>query len=221
MREFELPVVIGWSFCPVLPTDIVCCVSGIMKLSLSKLLLGVLIGEGICCAIYIFCGNQIVQFLALEYESSPFDGGAMNSETLLTNGRFHNGLRIRQLLMYVPAAILLLWTTTCSASIALLVEEPYGSYGAYNPTGHAAIYLDHVCAETPTRLRPCRPGELGVVVSRYLHVHGNDWFAMPLIPYLYAVDDLADVPSSPDAVMVKKVRTAYWSDPSPGTGSPR
>lgn len=135
----------------------------------------------------------------------------MNSETLLTNGRFHNGLRIRQLLMYVPAAILLLWTTTCSASIALLVEEPYGSYGAYNPTGHAAIYLDHVCAETPTRLRPCRPGELGVVVSRYLHVHGNDWFAMPLIPYLYAVDDLADVPSSPDAVMVKKVRTAYWS----------
>jgi len=113
--------------------------------------------------------------------------------------------------MYVPAVIFLLWTTTCSASIALLVEEPYGSYGAYNPTGHAAIYLDHVCAETPTRLRPCQPGELGVVVSRYLHVHGNDWFAMPLIPYLYAIDDLAAVPSSPDAAMVKKVRTAYWS----------
>ena len=63
MKDFELPIIIGWSFCPMLPTDIVCCMSGIMKLSLSKLLLGVLIGEGICCAIYIFCGNQIVQFL--------------------------------------------------------------------------------------------------------------------------------------------------------------
>ncbi len=62
MKEFELPITIGWSFCPMLPTDIICCMSGIMKLSLSKLLFGVLIGEGICCAIYIFCGNQIVQF---------------------------------------------------------------------------------------------------------------------------------------------------------------
>lgn len=63
MTEFELPIIIGWSFCPVLPTDVVCCVSGIMKLNLSKLLLGVLIGEGICSAIYIFCGIQILQFL--------------------------------------------------------------------------------------------------------------------------------------------------------------
>jgi len=63
MKEFELPIIIGWSFCPMLPTDIVCCLSGVMKLSLSKLLFGVLIGEGICCAIYIFCGNQLFRFL--------------------------------------------------------------------------------------------------------------------------------------------------------------
>ena len=40
------------------------------------------------------------------------------------------------------------------ADAALLMEEPYAQFGAFNPTGHAAIYLNHVCAETPTRLRP-------------------------------------------------------------------
>lgn len=37
----------------------------------------------------------------------------------------------------------------------LFVEEPYGSFGAMNPTGHAAIYLSKVCAATPTFLRRC------------------------------------------------------------------
>jgi uncharacterized membrane protein YdjX (TVP38/TMEM64 family) len=60
MKGFELPIIIGWSFCPVLPTDLVCCVSGVLKLSLSKLLLGILIGEGICCALYIFFGRELI-----------------------------------------------------------------------------------------------------------------------------------------------------------------
>ena len=28
---------------------------------------------------------------------------------------------------------------------ALLLEEPFGGFGDINPTGHAAIYLNHVC----------------------------------------------------------------------------
>src|ERR1700751_3186072 len=52
------------------------------------------------------------------------------------------------------------------ASVALLMEEPYGDFGAFNPTGHAAVYLNHVCAETPTQLRMCRNGEDGVVIRR-------------------------------------------------------
>jgi hypothetical protein len=60
------------------------------------------------------------------------------------------------------------------ADAALLMEEPYGDFGAFNPTGHAAIYLNHICAESPTQLRPCRQGEPGAVISRYHKIDGYD-----------------------------------------------
>lgn len=95
------------------------------------------------------------------------------------------------------------------AQAALLVEEPYGLYGILNPTGHNAIYLENVCAETPVRLRRCRPGELGVVISRYEGVGDYDWVAIPLIPYLYAVERASEVPSKVDHAMVMKMRNRY------------
>src|ERR1700722_6722135 len=82
------------------------------------------------------------------------------------------------------------------ADAALLMEEPYGEFGAFNPTGHAAVYLNHICAESPAQLRLCRPDERGVVISRYHKIGGYDWIAIPLIPYLYAVDDVDQVPMS-------------------------
>jgi hypothetical protein len=95
------------------------------------------------------------------------------------------------------------------ASVALLMEEPYGDFGAFNPTGHAAVYLNHVCAETPTKLRMCRNGEYGVVISRYHKIHGYDWIAVPLIPYLYAVASANEVPVSVDKQKVAELRDAY------------
>ena len=53
------------------------------------------------------------------------------------------------------------------ADIAFLMEEPYGGFGSVNPTGHGAVYFNHICAESPTQLRMCRAGERGVVISRY------------------------------------------------------
>ncbi len=89
------------------------------------------------------------------------------------------------------------------------MEEPYGQFGAFNPTGHAAVYLNHVCAESPTELRLCRVGEYGVVISRYHRVGGYDWIAIPLIPYLYAVDGTDEVPLSVDKNQVWELRDAY------------
>jgi hypothetical protein len=74
------------------------------------------------------------------------------------------------------------------ADAALFLEEPCGKMGAMDPTGYAAVYLTYVCASSPTRLRRCRPGEVGVVISRYHRVAGYDWLAIPLPGYLYAVD---------------------------------
>ena len=97
----------------------------------------------------------------------------------------------------------------CSASVSLLMEEPYGAFGAFNPTGHAAVYLNHVCAQTPIELRPCRNGEYGVVISRYRKIAGYDWIAIPLIPYLYAVNSIDEIPTAVDKAKVEELRDAY------------
>jgi hypothetical protein len=94
-------------------------------------------------------------------------------------------------------------------SVALFMEESYGDFGAFSPTGHAAVYLNHVCAASPTELRVCRPGEYGVVISRYHKIDGLDWIAIPIIPYLYAVDDTSEVPLSVNKEQVAALRDAY------------
>jgi hypothetical protein len=105
--------------------------------------------------------------------------------------------------------VVLLGVAHGHASVALLMEEPYGTFGAFNPTGHAAVYLNHICAKSPTELRPCENGEDGVVISRYHKIDGYDWIAMPLIPYLYAVDSLSDVRMSVDKEQVAELRDEY------------
>ena len=96
-----------------------------------------------------------------------------------------------------------------ASSATLLLEEPYGHLGFFTATGHAAVYLSGVCAETPLVLRPCAPGELGAVISRYDGVGGYDWVAIPLIPYLYAVERPEDIPLYADPKMVLFLRDQY------------
>ena len=95
------------------------------------------------------------------------------------------------------------------ASATLFVEEPYGKLGFFTATGHAAVYLSGVCAQTPLILRRCAPGESGIVLSRYDGVAGYDWLAIPLVPYLYAVERPEDVPLFVDARMVAFLRDRY------------
>lgn len=95
------------------------------------------------------------------------------------------------------------------AQAALLMEEPYGFFGALNPTGHTAIYFARICADTPVKLRRCEPGELGSVIARYQGIAGYDWVAMPLLPYLYSVEDVPHVPTRVDKKMVRRLRAHY------------
>src|ERR1700683_1889235 len=92
------------------------------------------------------------------------------------------------------AVMVLLCASLAGASATLLLEEPYGKLGFFTATGHAAVYLSGVCAQTPLVLRPCAAGELGAVISRYDGVGSYDWVAIPLIPYLYGVDHVDDTP---------------------------
>ena len=105
--------------------------------------------------------------------------------------------------------MLLVCASFAGASATLLLEEPYGAMGFFTATGHAAVYLSGVCADTPIVLRRCAPGEMGVVLSRYDGVGGYDWIAIPLIPYLYAVERSEDVPLFADAKMALFLRDRY------------
>jgi hypothetical protein len=97
----------------------------------------------------------------------------------------------------------------CHAQAALLLEQPYGFFGALNPTGHTAIYFERICAETPVMLRRCEPGEMGAVVSRYQGIGGYDWIAIPLVPYLYSVENAASAPDNANHEAVARLRDSY------------
>jgi len=111
---------------------------------------------------------------------------------------------VRNILLYVVLLVPVL-----HADVTLLLEEPYGTFGAMNPTGHAALYFSRICAETPILLRRCGADEEGIVISRYHRVAGRDWLAIPLIPYLYAVTDVEQVPMSVTPETAAALRDAY------------
>lgn len=116
----------------------------------------------------------------------------------------------RKSFVFLAAAILAGFIPkSAHAQATLLLEEPYSYDGTFAGTGHAAVYLARVCAETPTLLRRCGPGEPGVVISRYHHLEGRDWVAVPLLPYLYAVDNPGDVPLYADTKLVSFLRHQY------------
>lgn len=120
-----------------------------------------------------------------------------------------NGLLIPSAVRHRSAIIAGLFFLSAGAarsSVTLLLEEPFGTFGGMTPTGHAAIYLSRVCAASPVTLRRCNEGEQGVVISRYHRVTGHDWIAIPVLPYLYAVDRPDRVPSAVGVEDVAKLR---------------
>jgi hypothetical protein len=92
---------------------------------------------------------------------------------------------------------------------ALLLQDADGIAAFVSPVGHDALYFARICAASLTKLRRCRPGELGVVISRYRAMSGHDWLAIPVIPYLYSVDDPSEVPDHADDEIVERLRTTY------------
>ncbi len=108
-------------------------------------------------------------------------------------------------------AVAMLGSARANASIGLLVGEPFGAFGTMMPQGHAGVWMDHLCADTPTAVRPCAPGELGVVVSRFhdLRQTGLDWLAMPASVFLYGVDDPAEAPVFITPALRDQMRERY------------
>lgn len=75
-------------------------------------------------------------------------------------------------------------------------------------SGHSAIYLSRICPDnSPTKMRLCRPGEQGSVLSNYTTL-GEDqpyeWNIVPLSIYLYGVED----PRNRPLVSSKEIKSA-------------
>ena len=57
LDRYGLPMIAVWAFFPLAPTDLICYLAGVLRIRIWICLLGVAIGEGAICAIYIFLGQ--------------------------------------------------------------------------------------------------------------------------------------------------------------------
>lgn len=62
LQKNELPIIIGWSAFPFLPTDLICYICGTLRVNFAKFILGVFIGESVTSAIYIFFGHYLLLY---------------------------------------------------------------------------------------------------------------------------------------------------------------
>jgi hypothetical protein len=118
-----------------------------------------------------------------------------------------------------PVSVLLLaiayscFPAQSSASLTILVGEPFGRFGSMLPVGHIAVYLDRVCADGPLRLRMCQPGEpAGVVIARYHRIGQTDWIATPIMQFLYATDRPDEIPAFATPELVSALRNQYRAE---------
>ncbi len=86
-----------------------------------------------------------------------------------------------------------------SADAGVILNESLDtSVARITGSGHTAVYLSRICPDnSPVKMRLCRPGEQGSVVSNYTTL-GEDspyeWNIVPLNIYLYGVENPADRP---------------------------
>jgi len=93
-------------------------------------------------------------------------------------------------------ALALLWLfgyARAYGDVGVVLNESLDTSVAWvTGSGHSAVYISRACPETPVKLRLCRPGEAGSVISNYTTL-GEDqpyqWNAVTLSMYLYGVED--------------------------------
>jgi hypothetical protein len=89
--------------------------------------------------------------------------------------------------------IVCLVPSSAHADVGVLLNESLDtSFARISGSGHSAVFFSRICAESPVKLRLCRPDEQGSVMSNYTTL-GEDqpfeWNIVPLSVYLYGVED--------------------------------
>ena len=85
-------------------------------------------------------------------------------------------------------------------------------------SGHTAVYFSRICPASPVKLRLCRPGENGSIMSNYINLGENqrfEWNIAPLDEYLYGVQNPENRPlfGSPrlKALLERRYRVKFLS----------
>ena len=80
-----------------------------------------------------------------------------------------------------------------SADIGVVLEEALDKGASrFTSSGHSAVYFSNICADGPVRLRLCREGEQGSIISAYEDFGENakyGWNVVPLSVFMYGVAD--------------------------------
>src|SRR6202453_494113 len=128
------------------------------------------------------------------------------------------GLRSSVGWLCLPAPAALINASSAFADAGIILNESLDtSVARITGSGHSDVYLSNICPDdSPVKMRLCRPGEQGSVISNYTTL-GEDqpyeWNIVPLSVYLYGVEDPQDRPliSSKDikAVLEERYREKY------------
>ena len=107
---------------------------------------------------------------------------------------------------------LLSFSSSTFADVSFFLQEAIGFAAKWNSAGHASVYLSNVCTDTYNQLRPCQPGERGVVISSFRNLGAEEnyeWVAMPLLPFLYGVESESEIPLYVNAEILATLRERY------------
>ena len=63
--KFAFWIIAGWAFFPLVPTDAVCYVAGMAKMSYKKMITPLLVGQLPLATVYIFLGTEIGEWLRI------------------------------------------------------------------------------------------------------------------------------------------------------------
>ncbi len=99
------------------------------------------------------------------------------------------------------------------ADVALLMLEPTNTgMSRYTSAGHSAVYLSNACQESPVKLRLCRSGEEGSVISTYGdfgETEPYDWNITPINVFLYGAEEAKDFPIYGDPELRRALQERY------------
>lgn len=60
MDRHGVPIVIAWSFFPLVPTDLICYVAGVVRMNFLRFIVALVIGEAILIGAYVFFGTSLM-----------------------------------------------------------------------------------------------------------------------------------------------------------------